>query len=76
MREEQLSGLVQTRSLRPEAIAEAAAARWRPEGPLEGGRAFVVAADHTARNMLGAGERPMAIVDRADMLDRLVVGGM
>src|SRR5215210_6581855 len=73
MREEQLSGLVETRALRPEAIAEAAAARRRPEGPLEDGRALVVAADHTARNMLGAGQRPMAMVDRADMLDRLVL---
>ena len=73
MREEQLRGLVETRAERPEAIAEAAAARRRPTGPLEDGRAFVIAADHTARNMLGAGERPMAMTDRGDMLDRLVL---
>src|SRR5215210_1843670 len=73
MREEQLSGLVETRALRPEAIAEAAAARRRPADPLEDGRAFVIAADHTARNMLGAGERPHAMADRADMLDRVAL---
>ena len=73
MREEQLRELVETRALRPGAIAEAAAARRRPDGPLEDGRAFVIAADHTARNMIGAGERPEAMVDRAEMLDRIVL---
>jgi hypothetical protein len=73
MREQDLRELVETRALRPEAIAEAAAARRRPHGPLEDGRAFVIAADHTARNMLGAGERPTAMADRADMLDRVVL---
>src|SRR3954451_20920565 len=72
MRDE-LRELAETRALRPEAIAEAAAARRRPAGPLAEGRAFVIAADHTARNMLGAGERPAAMADRADMLERLVL---
>src|SRR3954471_11073087 len=73
MGEDQLRELAETRALRPEAIAEAPAARRRPAGPLEDGRAFVIAADHTARNMLGAGERPAAMADRVDMLDRLVL---
>src|SRR5829696_669674 len=73
MLDDQLRELAETRALRPEAIAEAAAARRRPAGPLEDGRAFVIAADHTARNMLGAGERPAAMADRVDMLDRLVL---
>ena len=32
---------------------------------------MVVAADHTARGMLGAGSRAMAMADRGDLLDRL-----
>src|SRR3954470_2396577 len=32
---------------------------------------MVIAADHTARGMLGAGRRADAMVDRGDMLDRL-----
>src|SRR3954447_4889519 len=70
---DELRELAETRALRPEAIADAAAAPPRPAGPLAEGRAFVIAADHTARNMLGAGERPAAMADRADMLERLVL---
>jgi hypothetical protein len=32
---------------------------------------MVIAADHTARGMLGAGRRALAMADRGDMLDRL-----
>src|SRR4051812_36390813 len=64
--------LTDTRARRPEAIAEAAAVRRRPASPLgDGGRCLVIAADHTARGMLGAGRRAHAMVDRGDMLDRL-----
>ena len=64
--------LTDTRARRPEAIAEAAAARRRPASPLgDGGRCMVIAADHTARGMLGAGRRADAMVDRADVLDRI-----
>src|SRR3954471_24499681 len=64
--------LTDTRARRPEAIAEAAAARRRPASPLgDGGRCLVIAADHTARGMLGAGRRAHAMVDRGDMLDRV-----
>ncbi|MCW3047487.1 MAG: hypothetical protein JWO74_1771 [Solirubrobacterales bacterium] len=60
------------RAVRPRAIAEAAAARRRPDAPVDdAGRVMVIAADHTARGMLGAGRRPHAMVDRADLLDRL-----
>jgi hypothetical protein len=66
------AALTETRARRPEAIAQAAAARRRPASPLgENGRAMVIAADHTARGMLGAGRRADAMVDRGDMLDRL-----
>ena len=64
--------LTDTRARRPEAIAAAAAARRRPATALgEGGRCLVIAADHTARGMLGAGRRADAMVDRADVLDRI-----
>ena len=64
--------LTDTRVRRPAAIAEAAAARRRPAAPIDaGGRCMVIAADHTARGMLGAGRRKDAMVDRTDLLDRL-----
>ena len=72
MREATRRMLVDTRACRPEAIAAAAAARRRPAAPVdEQGRAMVIAADHTARGMLGAGRRAAAMADRADLLDRL-----
>jgi DhnA family fructose-bisphosphate aldolase class Ia len=74
MREERRRMLVETRARRPQAIAEAAAARRRPAGPVdEHGRVMVIAADHTARGILGAGRRPDAMVDRGDLLDRICV---
>jgi hypothetical protein len=66
--------LTETRARRPEAIAEAAAARRRPASPLgESGRVMVIAADHTARGILGAGRRADAMVDRGDLLRRLTL---
>jgi hypothetical protein len=74
MREDVLHGLVETRIRRPQAIAEAAAARRRPASPLgPDGRVMIVAADHPARGSLGAGRRPDAMADRAGLLDRLLV---
>ncbi|HEY0808254.1 MAG TPA: hypothetical protein VGD84_24515, partial [Pseudonocardiaceae bacterium] len=56
----------------PGAIAEAAARRKRPESLLGAhGRLMMIAADHPARAALGAGDRPMAMADRVDLLDRL-----
>jgi hypothetical protein len=65
-----LMKIVRTRVHRPDAIAEAAARR-RP-GAI-GGRLVLVAADHPARGALGAGSRPLAMADRADLLERLCV---
>jgi hypothetical protein len=65
-----LAALIETRLQRPEAIAEAAAAREPPAWPPPG-RLMVIAADHTARGILEAGGRSMA--DRGDLLDRLVL---
>jgi hypothetical protein len=63
-----LASLVEIRVRRPEAIAEAAAAREKPSGH---DRLLVIAADHTGRGMLEAGGRSMS--DRGDLLDRLVL---
>jgi hypothetical protein len=69
---EHLKAVMEARAQRPGAIAEAAAARRRPAGPLDGsGTAMIVAADHSARGMLGAGSRAMAMADRGELLDRL-----
>ena len=36
------------------------------------GMLFIVAADHTARGMVGLGDDPLAMADRRSMLDRLL----
>ena len=64
--------LVATRVRRPEAIAEAARNRRRPAGLTgEHGRLMMIAADHPARGALRAGDDPLAMGDRADLLDRI-----
>lgn len=74
MHEGQLRELVETRVQRPAAVAEAAARRRRPRSLLaEHGRLMMIAADHPARGALRAGERPLAMADRVDLLDRLCV---
>jgi hypothetical protein len=73
MRPEQLQAILDARTRHPEAIAEAAAARTRPDSLLnEHGRLMVIAADHPARGALRAGPDAMAMADRVDLLDRLV----
>jgi hypothetical protein len=72
MREDSLAAIVDARSRRPQAIAEAAAARRRPDAVLDdSGYTLVIAADHPARGALGAGPRALAMADRGDLLDRL-----
>jgi len=71
---ERVRSIVEQRVSRPEAIAEAAARRVRPDslvGPS--GKLLVIAADHPARGALGAGRDPMAMADRGELLDRLLV---
>jgi hypothetical protein len=71
---DRVAELVDIRVHRPHAIVEAAAQRARP-ATLVGasGRMMLVAADHPARGALRAGNRPMAMADRADLLERLCV---
>ncbi|MEU1518574.1 deoxyribose-phosphate aldolase [Streptomyces sp. NPDC005811] len=68
-----ISELVRLRAERPEAIAEAAARR--PRRPLLGdnGRLMIVAADHPARGALGVGGDKLAMANRADLLERLIL---
>ncbi|MEO3829481.1 aldolase [Actinomadura sp. B10D3] len=69
-----ISDLADVRAARPEAIAEAAARRERRDAPPgASGRLMIIAADHPARGALGAGGDPVAMADRADLLDRLCV---
>jgi hypothetical protein len=64
--------LLELRATQPEAAV--GALRTRPRRPLlTDGRLFIVAADHTARGMLGVGDDPFAMVDRRQLLDRLLV---
>ncbi len=72
MREAELRHLVDIRTHRPQAIAEAAARRLSARSLLGGhGRLMIIAADHPARGALRAGQEPLAMSHRADLLDRL-----
>jgi hypothetical protein len=64
--------LTEIRAANPAAIAEAAKGRAR-RSPWLGpdGRLLLVAADHPARGALGAGDRPLAMADRSDLLERV-----
>lgn len=66
-----ITELFEARATRPEAIAEAAARRTRRPLLGESGRMMIVAADHPARGALAAGGKPLAMANRADLLDRL-----
>ncbi|MFC3999758.1 aldolase [Nocardiopsis sediminis] len=69
---DRLRDIVETRVHNPGAIAEAAARRVPAPSPVgPNGMAMIVAADHTARGALRSGDRPMAMADRADLLDRV-----
>ncbi|MEO7263059.1 MAG: aldolase [Jatrophihabitantaceae bacterium] len=70
--DEQFRRLLAVRSERPEAIAEAYAARKRPPRLLnDRGTMFLVAADHPARGALATGGNPLAMADRRGLLHRL-----
>lgn len=68
----EVADLVRTRVESPERIARLAAERRRPTSFAGAtGRLMLVAADHPARGALRAGSDPLAMADRADLLDRL-----
>jgi len=67
-----LDDLLDIRTRRPAAIAAAASAR-RPPASLFGphGKLMIIAADHPARGALRAGDNPLAMANRVDLLDRI-----
>jgi hypothetical protein len=70
--DERWSELLERRATQPLAAAEALRER-RRRPLLTDGRLFIVAADHTARGMLGVGAEPFAMADRRRLLDGLLV---
>ena len=61
--------VTEIRATDPDRISRALAQR--PRADLSGaGRLMVIACDHPARGALGAGERPLAMADREDLLRR------
>jgi hypothetical protein len=73
MREIDLDRLRDTRALRPHAVREAAYARRRRPLLDASGRLMLIAADHPARNALGLWGQPMAMADRGELLERVVI---
>ena len=68
----EVADLVRTRVESPDRIARLAADRRRPTSFTGAtGRLMLVAADHPARGALRAGSDPLAMADRADLLERL-----
>ncbi|MEN9643901.1 MAG: hypothetical protein RL238_570 [Actinomycetota bacterium] len=68
--DQQWHELIERRAIDPDAAP--AALRDRARRPLlQDGRLFIVAADHTARGMLGVGDDPFAMADRRRTLDAL-----
>ncbi|MFF8843030.1 deoxyribose-phosphate aldolase [Streptomyces sp. NPDC015127] len=68
----EIGELVGIRTRHPEAVAEAAARRRRRTGLVgDSGRLMIVAADHPARGTFAVGDRPLAMANRLDLLERL-----
>jgi hypothetical protein len=69
---ERLKAILDVRTRRPRAIAEAAAQRKRRATLLgRDNQLFIIAADHPGRGALRVGNQPMAMADRADLLERM-----
>ncbi|MGW1372681.1 Cgl0159 family (beta/alpha)8-fold protein [Streptomyces sp. NPDC002446] len=68
-----ISDLATLRARNPGAVAEAAARRTRRPLIGDSGRLMIVAADHPARGALAVGDRQLAMANRLDLLERLVL---
>ena len=67
-----LADLLEARTRRPDAIAAATATRRRPKTLFGShGKLMIIAADHPARGALRAGADPLAMANRAELLDRI-----
>lgn len=65
--------LIDVRVNSPRTVADALARRARRDAVTRDGHLFIVAADHTARGMIGVTGQPRAMIDRRSMLDRLLI---
>ena len=63
--------LTQIRATDPGAIRRAADARTRAPLVPSDGRLMIIACDHPARGANGVADRPLAMANRGDLLDRL-----
>ncbi len=68
--DERWSELLETRALRPAAIAEALAGRRRRPVLADDGATFIIAVDHPARRANGVGGDPLAMANRRDLIER------
>jgi hypothetical protein len=66
------TALTEVRAMEPERVFSALARRRRRTSLLHDGMLFIVAADHTARAMVGLGDAPLAMADRRSLLERLL----
>jgi hypothetical protein len=73
MTDPDLSWLRAMRAEDPDAIVRAAATRTRRALLPADGKLMLIAADHTARGMIGVRSEPTAMADRGEMLRRIVV---
>lgn len=67
----QYAELMDTRALHPGAIRRAAEARTKAPLVPADGKLMIIACDHPARGANGVGNRPLAMANRVDLLDRL-----
>lgn len=67
------AALIETRATCPERIAEVARARARRPLLAGDGRVCIIAADHPARAALKVGDVALAMADRRDLLQRLLL---
>lgn len=67
-----IADLARIRAEQPELIGRAL--KERAPGPIipQGRKAMIIAADHPARGALSAGDNPMAMADRTDLLERIL----
>ena len=72
MRDDQWLGLIEARLNSPNAAAKALKKRKRRK-MITDSQLFIVAADHTARGMLGVGDDQFAMADRRKLLDALMI---
>jgi len=70
--DDQYRSLANGRVFEPGRIAAAYDARVRPDSLTRDGMTLIVAADHTARGMVGVGADRYAMADRRSLLDRLL----